>query len=167
MKNIPIIYGSMDVAMENGTAPELYDSIDCNITCRNFFEEKLEDRKQPVLTLLIDKFGTDRVRIILATSVQAGEQSEDVSESNKDWAFRINVPEEQWQDYVLTDYVALDKMVTQFRYLEEQNTTTAPTKESVKESAKETEQGEKKVTLVQRLKEAKEKIAPVNREVDD
>ncbi|MFI3255728.1 MAG: DUF3849 domain-containing protein [Eubacteriales bacterium] len=167
MKSIPIIYGSMDVAMENGTAPELFDSIDCNIACRDLFEEKLEDRKQPVLTLLIDKFGTDRVRIILATSVQAGEQSEEVSDNNKDWAFRINVPEEQWQDYMLTDYVALEKLVTQFRFLEEQNTTTAPSKESIKESTKETEQGEKKVTLVQRLNEAKEKIAPVNREVDD
>lgn len=147
---IPIIYGSMDRAMDIGTVPELLESIETNIACRDYFLQKLEERSKPILSLVLEAYGTDRSKVILATSVQAGEQSEEISKENKEWALDTTVPKEQWCDYLLTDYKLLDKLVSQFRYFEKHETFLPPSKPS--------EQEGEQVTLMKRLEEKKEEI---------
>lgn len=148
MKNAPIIYGSMDTALQNDVVEALELSITTNISCRDFIEQKLEERKKTILDLVIEEYGTDRTQVILATSVQAAEQSEDITPENKVWAIDTTLPEEQWCDYLLTDTKALNDMVEQFRYYATQESLATLKPIEKKEG----------ITLMERLAEHKKKI---------
>lgn len=115
---IPIILCTYDEAVEMGIEDKFSKSLLTNIECCNYLCEKVADRKKTVLTLLIDKYGTDRVKMILAIAVLSGEKAKELSVANKKWARNVMLPEENTSEYEFTDYTSLDILVTQFRQLE-------------------------------------------------
>lgn len=101
LKTLPIYYHSGEYARENGELEKYRESRAANIGCRDAIQEAIknhyyDNRLDPAaVSEVVDKYGFHRVLYVLANTVRQKEWDGRFSQSNKDWAATMYIPEDK------------------------------------------------------------------------
>ena len=98
---VPVYYESAAYAREHKEIDLFRESHFENVNCKRAIEASISKHfdgmrlsKQAVDEVL-DKFGTERVALVLAATVQLKSWDGRFSQANKDWAFSVRMPDTQ------------------------------------------------------------------------
>lgn len=97
----PVYRETAAYARENGELEQFRNSHWTNIACKNEIEDAIARHfdgmhlAKEAVTEVLDRFGSDRVALVLAATVQVKAWDGRFSMNNKDWAFSVAVPTEQ------------------------------------------------------------------------
>jgi len=155
---IPVYYEGSNYANENRELEIYRLSFKTNIACKKDIEKLILDnysdntlKSENVYNQIVEKYGSERVNMVLANTCNHKDWDARISDANKEWAKAIPVPtgKSGYGDDMTVNYICekphiglVDLVVRQARLAYE--------KEHTKE----------KTSLLGRVAEAKEKIAP-------
>ncbi len=98
MVTTPIYPESAAYAREHNELKQFRDAHWANIACKNDIEEAITKYfngmhlDQKAVTEVLDKYGSERVSLVLAATVQVKDWDGRFSNANKDWAFATEIP---------------------------------------------------------------------------
>ena len=101
----PMYFESAPYAIRHDEADAYGRSYQANVACRRAIEETIiehyRDNRLDVTCAkaIIDTFGMERVKTVLASTIQAAEWDGRYSDGNKKWAKSIPIPDEVGRDY--------------------------------------------------------------------
>lgn len=154
LRDTPLYMQTAAYARENGESALFRVSHNANVACKEAMEDAISDHynnnclnTSEVFTQMMDRFGEERMKYVLAATVQVHDWDGRYSSANKTWAKTIPIVDGNtaWgnrnTDFTLNKAhpVLIDAFITRVR----------------KELEKEKEQPEKKPSVLQKLKEAK------------
>ena len=127
--NVPVYYESPAHARKYGELEQYRKSHFTNIDCKKDIEETISKSfdgfrlNKMAAQEIIDKYGTERVSLVLAATVQVKAWDGRFSPTNKDWAFTFDFPEaltdlrtDRRDNYAVTTHPAvLDGFINQVR----------------------------------------------------
>ena len=127
--NTPVYHESAAYAREHGELDLFRQSHQANIACKKDIEEAISKNfdgmrlNKRAVTEVLEKYGPERVGLVLAATVQTKEWDGRFSPSNKDWAFTFDFPDtktalgfDRRDDYAVTSHPAvLDGFITGIR----------------------------------------------------
>ncbi len=154
LRDTPLYMQTAAYARENGESALFRASHNANVACKEAMEDAISDHynnnclnTSEVFTQMMDRFGEERMKYVLAATVQVHDWDGRYSSANKAWAKTTPIVDGNtaWgnrnTDFTLNKAhpVLIDAFITRVR----------------KELEKEKEQPEKKPSVLQKLKEAK------------
>lgn len=101
LRDLPIYYHSGEYARENGELDKYRESRAANIGCRDAIQEAIknhyhDNRLDPAsVSEVVDKYNFHRVLYVLANTVRQKDWDGRFSQSNKDWAATMYIPEDK------------------------------------------------------------------------
>lgn len=100
LRRLPVYPHSAAYAREHGEMDEYRNSHYANIDCKDAIEDAISrhysDNRldSSCVHEVIDRFGTERVAFVLANTVQDKDWDGRISETNKEWARKILIPDD-------------------------------------------------------------------------
>ena len=97
----PVYHESAAYARENGELEQFRNSHWTNIACKNDIEDAIAryfdgmHLDKEAVTEVLDRYGSERVSLVLAATVQVKSWDGRFSNSNKDWAFSVDVADDK------------------------------------------------------------------------
>lgn len=97
----PVYHESAAYARENGELEQFRNSHWTNIACKNDIEDAIARHfdgmhlDKEAVTEVLDRYGNERVSLVLAATVQVKAWDGRFSHSNKDWAFSVDVADDK------------------------------------------------------------------------
>ncbi len=125
MNNTPLYTGTSAEARAEGQLQQWKDSQQANILCRIAIESEIRQRFDGMYLdagcaeRVVEQFGFDRVRYVLAATVQEKDYDGRFSRSNKAWAAQTSVSGNH-QFIVESHPAVLDGFISQFRELQQE-----------------------------------------------
>ena len=127
--NIPVYRQSVDYARSTGEMEDFRESHRANIACKRDIEKTIAEHfdgfhlDQKAVTDIMERYGAERVSLVLAATVQVKSWDGRFSRSNKDWAFSFDFPQatnefgyDRRDEYAVTTHPAiLDGFINQVR----------------------------------------------------
>ena len=101
LRDLPIYYHSGEYARENGELDKYRESRAANIGCRDAIQDAIknhyhDNRLDPAaVSEVVDKYNFHRVLYVLANTVRQKDWDGRFSQSNKDWAATMYIPEDK------------------------------------------------------------------------
>ena len=98
---VPVYYQSPIYAREHKEIDQFRESHFENVNCRRAIEASISKHfdgmrlNKQAITEVLDKFGSERVALVLAATVQLKSWDGRFSPANKDWAFTVPMPDTQ------------------------------------------------------------------------
>lgn len=116
----PVYHQSAAYAREHGELEQYRQSHHANIDCKKDIEKSIANHfdgirlEKSAVTEVMDKYGSERVALVLAATVQVKSWDGRFSSSNKDWAFTFDFPDsktalgtDRRDDYAVTSHPAV------------------------------------------------------------
>lgn len=125
MNNTPLYTGTLSEARAEGQLQTWRDSNQANILCKIAIESEIRSSFDGMYLdagcaeRVVEAFGFDRVRYVLAATVQEKDYDDRFSRSNKAWAAQTKVPNNS-QFIVESHPAILDGFISQFRELQQE-----------------------------------------------
>ncbi len=125
MNNTPLYTGTPAEARAEGQLQQWKDSQQANILCRIAIESEIRQSFDGMYLdagcaeRVVEQFGFDRVRYVLAATVQEKDYDGRFSRSNKAWAAQTSVSGNN-QFVVESHPAVLDGFISQFRRLQQE-----------------------------------------------
>lgn len=97
----PVYHESAAYAKEHGELDQFRNSHWTNIACKNDIEDAIAKHfdglhlNKEAVTEVLDRYGNERVSLVLAATVQAKAWDGRFSNGNKDWAFSVSVADDK------------------------------------------------------------------------
>lgn len=125
MNNTPLYTGTLSEARAEGQLQTWKESNQANIQCRIAIESEIRSSFDGMhldidcAERVVEAFGFDRVRYVLAATVQEKDYDDRFSRSNKAWAAQTKVPNNS--GFIVESHPAiLDGFISQFRELQQE-----------------------------------------------
>lgn len=125
MNNTPLYTGTVSEARAEGQLQTWKDSNQANIQCRIAIESEIRSSFDGMhldagcAERVAEAFGFDRVRYVLAATLQEKDYDDRFSRSNKAWAAQTNISNNS--GFIVESHSAiLDGFISQFRELQQE-----------------------------------------------
>lgn len=126
MNEAPLYTGTSEEARNNGQLQEWRDSFHANIQCKIAIENEIRQSFDGMYLdpgcaeRVVERFGFERVRYVLAATLQEKDYDGRFSRRNKEWGAQTSIAENSrnYQFVVESHPAVLDGFISQFRDLQ-------------------------------------------------